>query len=216
MKLGILSDIHGDLRSLDIALKLFADHKVNQILCAGDTVEGGPQDGNVLVRLQENAIPCVQGNHDENAVRHAEMFAFTDAEYKAAEACQTLDEKSLAYLRNLPLTESFTFGSVSLLLAHATPSNNGAAIFLSSRHDVIEKKFKKDLSRMSEEILIVGHTHFPFDLRFQDKRVLNPGAVCQLSNRDSHTCAVFDLIDNHFSVLALPTGTEVDIRPLEF
>ena len=64
------------------------------------------------------------------------------------------------------------------------------------------KRFKKDLARVDADIVVVGHTHFPFDVTFRDKWIVNPGCVCDLQSRDSHTYGILDLSELTF--LRLP------------
>ncbi len=73
MKIGILSDVHGDMNSLQKALMFFERNAVDSMICAGDVVEKGDNDDGVVSRLRDLEILCVQGNHDENAIRHHEL-----------------------------------------------------------------------------------------------------------------------------------------------
>ncbi len=212
MRTGIISDIHGDLPSLLMAVEFLKQITVDAMLCAGDLVERGADDHGVLAIVREHNILCVQGNHDENAVRHSELVSHCD-EDSLGESPLSLE--AVTFLKELPLTRSFEFGSSRVLLAHATPTDNGAPVFQDSSCSNLSKKFKKDLARIDAEILIVGHTHFPFDIRYKDKRVLNPGSVCNLQSRDSHTCGVLDLSDQSLIVFDLKSGNPVDILCLE-
>ena len=60
MKIGILSDIHGDSVSLDLALDLLDEKQVDAVLCAGDVVEKGENHDDVVSALVRLKIPCVQ------------------------------------------------------------------------------------------------------------------------------------------------------------
>lgn len=42
MKLGILSDIHEDITSLNTALRIFEDKKCDKLLCLGDILGYDP------------------------------------------------------------------------------------------------------------------------------------------------------------------------------
>ncbi|TWU04241.1 metallophosphoesterase family protein [Stieleria varia] len=211
MKIGIISDIHGDLTSLNMALSHMQLASVQRVLCAGDLVERGSNDHGVIDYFRQHAIPCVQGNHDENAVRHHELQAHVEVQDDS-----TLSAASVDFLRGLPLTQSFVWVGSTMLLAHATPSDNGAPVFQDPSCEKLSKTFKKDLARMEADILVVGHTHYPFDIRYKGKRVLNPGSVCNLQSRDSHTCGILDLTDHSYTVFSLATGGECEILNREF
>lgn len=82
-KLGVLSDIHGDLNKLDALLAQLKKSKVDGILVAGDLVlneelrygrpdafEDGEELAQVLDHLEEAGIPLwvIPGNHEEQGV----------------------------------------------------------------------------------------------------------------------------------------------------
>lgn len=213
MKIGIISDLHGDDIGLEHLKARLQDSDINLVICAGDVVERGRNDLAVINFLLEHAIPCVQGNHDENAVRHAELPIDPDA---ADSEGSNLSPESIEFLRQLPKMQSFEFEDTTLLLAHATPSSNGAPVFQDQTCTALAKKFKKDLARMDEDILVVGHTHFPFDITYKDKRILNPGSLCGLQSRDSQTYGVLDITAQSFQVFEVMTGKPYDFLALHF
>ena len=198
MKIGILSDIHGDFISLRKALQFFETLEVQEILCAGDLVEKGPYEDRVVAEFRARSVLCVEGNHDENAVRH----------HRLSEAMQLADEvallpETIAYLNGLPHTLLLDRGEERLLVTHAAPSNNACAVFDNLNSRKLSKRFKKDLATADCSLMILGHTHYPFDITFRGKRVINPGAACKLKARDSHTCGILDLANGDFSVYRL-------------
>ena len=213
MRIGIISDIHGDMQSLAAAADCLQQQSVDLILCAGDVVERGSDDHGVISYFRQHSIPCVQGNHDENAVRHAEL-SHDSSDLRENESPLSLE--AIEFLKARPLTQTFVFEETTLLLAHATPSDNGAPVFQDSACDSLAKKFKKGLARMEADILIVGHTHFPFDIRYKGKRILNPGSICNLQSRDSHTCGILDLSNQTFSVRNLSIGAIAEFLDREF
>ena len=122
MRVGVISDLHADIASLEMVLQRFEREDISTILCGGDLVERG-SDGNAVVEiLQGRSIPCVKGNHDENALRHARLSRDVDEAGR-------LSAKSLEFLEALPPTRDLDVDGVGLLLAHAIPSDNGGAAF---------------------------------------------------------------------------------------
>ena len=59
MQIAILSDMHGNCIALDAARADLQRHPVDQIVCLGDAVQGGPQPAQVVARLREIACPVV-------------------------------------------------------------------------------------------------------------------------------------------------------------
>src|SRR4051794_39388999 len=63
MRLGVISDIHGNLPALERVLTELAREDVDQIICLGD-VAVGPQPVETLERLQSLDCSTVMGNWD--------------------------------------------------------------------------------------------------------------------------------------------------------
>lgn len=210
MKIGICSDVHGDYASLCRALEFFQANAVDQIVCAGDLVEKGSCDDQVVAKFAELQIPCVQGNHDENAIRHHRL-----SDVFKIEGESPLRQESIDYLKSLPVIFERRLEEKNFLVAHATLTNNAGSIFQDKSHKRLSKVFKKELNRFDFDILIVGHTHRPFEINFRGKRILNPGATCQLKHRDSHTAGIFELPQGLFQVFSLENGSVCDIERIE-
>lgn len=101
MDIGIISDIHGDYRALEIVLeRLDHQHHVDLILCAGDLVGRGPEQDRVVESIRKRRIPTVRGNHDE---------WFYD-----------LSPENSAFLKNLPLDWRGTYEGISLYVPWQT------------------------------------------------------------------------------------------------
>lgn len=65
-RVALISDIHGNYAGLAAVLSDIENQRCDRIVCLGDLVDGGPDDEQVVATLQQRAIPCVRGNHDEN------------------------------------------------------------------------------------------------------------------------------------------------------
>lgn len=208
LRIGVISDIHDDLTALESTLGQLDDANVGTVLCAGDLVERGANGGAVIELLRDRSILCVQGNHDENAIRHASLSAnFADPR----DETPPLDGDALGFIEQLPASRTLTSNGTKLMLTHAIPSDNGGAAFLNESNRKLSKRFKKDLTRVDADILIVGHTHYPFDVSFREKRIVNPGCVCRLQSRDSHTYGILDLSNLTFAIFDASTGESRDL-----
>jgi predicted phosphodiesterase len=64
MRIAIISDMHGNLIGLDAVLAEIRASNVDQIICLGDCIQGGPQPAEVITRMRELACPIVMGNAD--------------------------------------------------------------------------------------------------------------------------------------------------------
>ncbi len=200
MRIGILSDIHANLPALEAAFSLLHEKGVDRVICAGDLVEKGDHGDEVVAMIEESWIPCVMGNHDENAVMHAEL---SQEENEEKDVPLPLKPSTISYLRELPSQRRYEWEGLSVLIAHATPASLHAHLFRDPREGLFAKSFKKEVLRASIDILILGHTHAPLHANFRGTQIFNPGSVCRGRNRDSHTCAILELPTCQFEVFHL-------------
>jgi predicted phosphodiesterase len=63
VRVGFISDIHGNLFALDAVLADLEHHDVDRIVCLGD-ICFGPQAHECLARVKELGCPVVLGNWD--------------------------------------------------------------------------------------------------------------------------------------------------------
>ncbi len=177
MKLGLISDIHAELGALLRAIEVLRAQRVDRILCAGDIVEKGPDGDTVIETLQACLIPCVRGNHDENAVAHAQL-----------ENDGSLSQDSLQYLAGLPLFREYLIEGRWVRVMHAPEGGLNRRVTTGE----LPKAFKRKARTLSG-VLVLGHTHQPMCASHERLMIVNPGSVCGGKARDSHTCAVLEL-----------------------
>ncbi len=84
-RIGLISDVHANLPALEAVLAALSKRGVERIVCCGDLVDYAPWPIEVISRLREMNVLCVQGNHDAAAVGAFPMDGF------AAEARATVD-----------------------------------------------------------------------------------------------------------------------------
>lgn len=72
-RIGVISDIHGNLSALDAVLDELATARVDRIVCCGDMIGPDSDSSMVLERCHQVGIASVRGNH-EDAVCHHERY----------------------------------------------------------------------------------------------------------------------------------------------
>ena len=148
MRLGVISDIHSDLPSLEKAIREIRKSGCEQILCLGDIVGYGyhysehldGRDPNACIELvRESCRDVICGNHDLHAIRklpsnHLEIGMPSDwyeldlgERYRRYgnrfwlyddELENPLKEESMAYLESLPETRFISAGKIKILATH--------------------------------------------------------------------------------------------------
>ena len=156
MKIGILSDIHGNLPALEIALKKIGS--VDGYIILGDVVNYGPWS-NECVLLVEQLENCVKllGNHDKDFL-FGKCSCENDLAVNFFEHCyQNFNTHS--YLKMYDISydfENYTF-------KHTI---DNAYIFPDTRLE-LGKNY------------VIGHSHHQFKSEYNGFYLVNPGSVGQ-------------------------------------
>ncbi len=197
MKVGLISDVHGDLRALDRALSLLRTrHAVDAVWCAGDVVGLGQEHDAVTQRILEQGIPTVMGGYDEMMLRPqqdiagvhvllGEVFGYAPG--------------TLRFLAALPRTYRAMLGGYNLVMVHGTPLSNTQGIGTQPSERARALAW---LGKTGADILITGHTHTPVMLRAAQGMLVNPGSLFTPSNgrrRSSQTYGVLDVSAQQFT-----------------
>ncbi|GAB4470997.1 MAG: metallophosphoesterase family protein [Anaerolineae bacterium] len=204
MKLGVISDIHADLSALTAALYILRREGVDRIVCAGDLVERGPYGDEVIELIRRGSIPCVQGNHDRDAIDNQRWLR----ENAIPDHPGLLNAESLAFLGQLPRVLHLELTGQRLTVAHGAPWSPDVYLMPGAPRWLYEQA----LAEAETDILIVGHTHIPLQVSIGDGLVLNPGSVCGVYTSGSRTCAILTLPGHKWQVFGLSDGHPVGCR----
>jgi len=225
VNLGIIADIHADVRALAQALDLLTHQGADLIVCAGDLVEKGVDGDAVIQLLQAEQILSVQGNHDADIFSNQVFLREHGDPHNPNLRARLLMDSTLDYLRVLPTTLRLTLEDRLILVAHGTPWNRNEYVF----PPVPPKQWRSDLAHYSAaqrstflrmavegaDIVILGHTHLPMCIRAGGMLVLNAGSVCG-PQWGSHTCGLLPLPKGVFTVYDIGTGLPVQIDEIGF
>src|SRR5215471_15401857 len=96
MALGLISDIHADIRALETTLRRLEAADVDQIICVGDLVGYGTEPNFVAALLHNQRIPCIRGNHDRWALERRQVIGLRG--WSPA----VLRDETWEFLRELP------------------------------------------------------------------------------------------------------------------
>ena len=130
MRIGLLSDVHGNLAGLRAVLAALAkEGPLDHVVVAGDHLWGGPRPRETWAALAESGWTLIRGNEDERLVAaHAEDVPNqAGPRYRGALAAfhawtrAALDEPILRAVAALPLAHQLSTPAGDLLVVHATP-----------------------------------------------------------------------------------------------
>lgn len=177
MKVALISDIHGNATALDAVLDEIAAEQVDQVICLGDVITGGPQPQQVVQLLRDVQAVLVLGNGDhrlhnpispEGLEGHLKILVETEIW-----ARQVLTEDDLDWLRKATLVYRTQVEDKQLLCCHASPRRVNEDIVA----ELSDAELAEILQGHSFDILAAGHTHVPMLRKFGHSVLINPGAV---------------------------------------
>ena len=150
MRLGIISDIHGNLPALEAALAAVDAAGVEEVWCLGDVVGYGAQPDECARLVADRCPVSLVGNHDLAVLGAIEASAFSPAAAEAVKWTQAnASPETLEYLRGLePADETHEVG-----LYHASPRDPVWEYVLWT--DQAEECIAVQSSRVS----LIGHSH---------------------------------------------------------
>jgi predicted phosphodiesterase len=181
MRIAIISDIHGNCVALDAVLKDLQELKVDQIVCLGDAVQGGPQPAEVVARLRELGCPVVMGNADDWLLNGIDSGAESISEERRVrmEAVRDwqlsrLTADDLAFIRAFEPTLRIPLDAERTLLCYHGSPQSFDHVILPQTPDEEVRQF---LEPQEQTIYTGGHTHMQFVRHFGRTFHFNPGSV---------------------------------------
>lgn len=147
MRYAILSDIHGNIESLQRAMALTDES--DEILCLGDIVGYGPNPNECVELLRARVKHAVLGNHDLAALENFGVEYFNDAARAAIAWTQTvLHEENRAWLNGL----SYEIRYPEFLMVHGAPVDYFEYI-------LDKRTAQKAFALTDAPLIFIGHTH---------------------------------------------------------
>jgi len=199
MKLGIISDIHGNLEALETVLKKLEREKVEEIVCLGDIVGYGANPNECCDLIRKHCSVVILGNHDEWAVRSPDRgFVNRNVWESILWTAKNIEEKHREYFAALPLIVH----RENLIFTHSTPLNPQHWDYITDRASA-----SKYFQYVEGKLCFVGHSHLPGiyndyagggedDTTTQSKGcIVNVGSVGQ--PRDGNAASCFCVYDSN-------------------
>jgi putative phosphoesterase len=167
MRLGILSDAHGNVEAFQLGLNILAEAGSDVIYFLGDSVGYIPDTG-VVSLLRGGDIRSIKGNHDDMLVRRSATDDL-DAAYRHGETFAILGDGERDFLMSLPLQLRLSGPEADILFVHGSPADplTGYVYPDSSLSDFVD---------VNADVIFMGHTHHPFVRRLNEKLFVNVGS----------------------------------------
>lgn len=191
MKIGFLSDAHGNLLGLLACLARLQREGAEQIYFLGDAIGYLPAGLAVIEELKHRNIPCLLGNHEAMVTGLLPLSDEKNRIYRLSLLMKGL-------IPDWPRSRSITVGQQRILLVHGRPA------------DPLSGYCYQDQSLAATEIsgytvVVMGHTHHPYINKAGTTLVINDGS-CGLP-RDGQrqlSCCYYDTVSGTAKILSIP------------
>ena len=178
MRIALISDIHGNLVSLETVLADINREGVDQIICLGDVATLGPQPCEVVARLKALDLTGITGNHESYLLSSDLIYEDMDAPPWLGEmidwCASQLSSADFDYLCSFhPLIEIPLDTEASLLCFHGSPKSNTDMILATSPVAELDKM----LAGHTATVMAGGHTHVQMVRQHNGVMIVNAGSV---------------------------------------
>jgi len=201
MRIAVFSDIHANLHALQAVWDDVERQKPDAVYCLGDLVGYGAFPNEVIDFLRQRQVPTVLGNYDEGVgfdlpdcgcayqrpddrLRGDQSLRWTQAQVR---------EDAKVYLQGLPLQIRLEEQSPKMLLVHGSPRKVNEYVF----EDRPEATFERIARLAGTDVLLLGHTHLPYERRINSTLFVNAGSVGKPKNGDPRACYVLLELSRH-------------------
>ena len=197
MKIGVVSDVHGNAQALAAGLAQLERERIEHLVMLGDLLSYGCRPLEVLERMAAAArrwpTTFLVGNHDQLyfELQRGEEGYVTQVHGWIQESARwtnaRLGDSRLETM--FPWTDQWRHGDV--LFAHANPFAARDWRYLNT--DVERDRATATLLEQRLRVGVFGHTHRRSDVRGRGVRLLNPGSLGQ--PRDQAAVSTVALLD---------------------
>jgi predicted phosphodiesterase len=176
LRTAVFSDIHGNLVGLEAFLADAADRGVDNYVCLGDALQGGPQPRECLDRLAALGCPIVLGNADAFLIDlDPSVEPATEEQLDVARWTQSeLGTDGIEQIRTFQPTARLDLGGGRTLLAMHGSAMSFNEIQLPSTP---EAETRAAIAGVDADIIAGGHVHMQWTRPIAHRVLLNPGSV---------------------------------------
>ena len=172
MKILLISDIHANLPALDAVLN---QEYFDQVLFLGDAVDYGSMPFEVYSRLHQIRAIRVLGNHDVAASFGLDCRTSEELRQASVITRERITSKRLPRRAKQALGKKaqrrmfLDYDGLKIMMVHGSPSDE--------LYQAVPKEKAATLVEQGVDLILLGHTHIPYEVKNGSTWVVNPGSV---------------------------------------
>ena len=189
MRIGVISDIHGNSIALDAVLRRIEKDKLDEVVCLGDLAFKGPSPSECVRTIKSLGIPCIFGNTDLYLLSVVDGLKPTHSiAYKPNVAeipylqwhTSRMSSSDIDFLSQLPFEYRLEVDGQQLLFVHGAPQDCFSAIQPTDSLEQLDNATQK----ADADWIFMGHIHRPFVFKHLYVMLVNAGAIGFSLDRD--------------------------------
>lgn len=169
MRIGFLSDAHGNAPALNACLSRLEELGADRLYFLGDAVGYLPDEREVLNLLRRRGAFCQKGNHEAMLIGELPLSSSKDRIYKIEAARERLSTADLEFIASWPNHRLLEMDDKRILLVHGSP-------FDYLQGYVYPDDDLKNFQGLSYDAVFMGHTHRPFIAERRRMLIVNVGS----------------------------------------
>jgi predicted phosphodiesterase len=213
MRIALISDLHGNMVSLEAVLADIDRRGVDEIICLGDVATLGPRPHDVLEELDRRGCRCILGNHDAFMLDDALIRSYTEVPIvvDAVDWCRDqLGYDEIAFIDRFHASIRVPLGpDTDALFFHGSPRSHMEDLLATT--DAAELDVA--LGEHRATVMAGGQTHIQMLRQHRGMLLVNPGSVGMPFREFANGCAPRILPHAEYAVVeADRDGVEVHLR----
>ncbi len=181
MRIGVLTDIHGNAEALKVCLAHLESCGVDAYFFLGDYMGELPdvKETFEIIRSLQKEKEChiVKGNKEDYQLMglgkgHPEWDEYKSVVGMLRYGSNQIDDEIEGFIEKLPIYEAIKYeGLPELLICHGSPLGTKRAVYSDGTVD------REVMDCIEQDYIICGHTHVMANVDYNGRKIWNPGPV---------------------------------------
>jgi putative phosphoesterase len=209
MKIGLLSDVHGNIFGLQKCYHFLRSQKCDKIVFLGDAIHYFGKSHEVLQFLKQKEIICIYGNHEQRILNNEQIPKQVQQVYNTEHVKKTVTKEDLAFMKTWKDHITYNEDGLRILLVHGSPWDF-------TNEYIYPTESITRFADVPYDIICMGHTHIPFIKEVSQQTLINVGSAGYRRDKGNRiSCVTIDTKTKSINLheLKFPIDKIDELRP---